>query len=79
MSGEPEESEPRKPLMRCIGEFVGHVWRGVVAPVGGPEVETRRAVCREESAGVIGDEVGGEVAKVRLRRTTIEEVEVERR
>lgn len=63
--------------MRCLGEFVGHVWRGVVAPVGGGAVEKSRAAREEEREGVIGAGEG-EAVKVRVRRTTIEEVEVER-
>lgn len=77
MSGEPGDREPRKPLMRCFGEFVGHVWRGVVAPVGKGGVEKRRAARDEEREAVIGAGEG-EAVKVRMRRTTIEEVEVER-
>lgn len=61
-----------KSLMRSLGEFVGHIWRGVSAPVEPTprKAEVRRTV--EECEGVPGP--GGE--QVILRRTTIDEVEI---
>lgn len=56
-----------KSLARSLGEFVGHLWRGVrttpVAP-GGEKREVRRTVEEEDRGDVI------------LRRTTIEEIEI---
>jgi hypothetical protein len=59
-----------KSLMRSLGEFVGHIVRGVKAPVE-PTPPERRQVNRtvEEETR---DTPNG---KVTLRRTTIEEVE----
>ena len=60
----------RKPIMRSLGEFVGHITKAVKtdpADPGGHEV--RREI--EERAG----EVDGR--KVTLRRTIIEEVRFE--
>lgn len=58
-----------KPLMRCLGEFVGQVWKGVRADPAagrapqGERREVRRTVEEEHRPGVV------------LRRTTIEEIE----
>lgn len=59
--------EPRKPIMRCLGEFFGNIAKGVKTKLGdGTErVEVNRTV--EETT----DEQG-----VTLRRTTIDEIEV---
>lgn len=60
----------RKPLMRSLGEFVGHIWSGVKAdPGGGGRVERRRETAEKETI----DEQG---RRVILRRTVVEEVEV---
>jgi hypothetical protein len=62
------KKKPPKPLMRSLGEFVGHIIRAVrtdptkPAPVGRKEV--RRTVEEEQRGDVV------------LRRTTIEEVEL---
>ncbi len=60
-------SEPRKPLMRCLGEFFGNIAKGVRAKPGedSERVEVNRTV--EETTNEQG---------VTLRRTTIDEVEV---
>ena len=50
-----------KSLMRNLGEFVGHIWRGVTH---NPDKKTIRKTIEEE------DRDG-----VTLRRTTIEEIE----
>ena len=59
--------EPRKPLMRCLGEFFGNIAKGVRAKPGedSERVEVNRTV--EETTNEQG---------VTLRRTTIDEVEV---
>lgn len=59
--------EPRKPLMRCLGEFFGNIAKGVKTKPGEntDRVEVKRTV--EETTNEQG---------VTLRRTTIDEVEV---
>lgn len=60
----------KKPLMRALGEFFGHISRGVKTPLkpqGDPQV--LRHEVQEESR----DTPQG---KVVLRRTTIEEIEL---
>lgn len=55
--------------MRCLGEFVGHIVHGVKA-----DVELTRHVTRheiEEETREVGNQ------KVTLRRTTIEEIEID--
>ena len=60
----------RKGLMRSLGEFVGHIAHAVRKPVpGGERREVRREVETEDRDTPQG--------KVTLRRTTIEEIEVE--
>jgi len=61
----------RKSLARSLGEFVGHIWRGVSADPSKDRREISRRVEHEQR------DVGGQ--KVILRRTTIEEVEVDHR
>jgi len=53
-----------KSLMRCLGEFVGHVWTAIRQPAG-----TRKQQLRHETQ----ETRKGEVV---LRRTVIEEVEI---
>ena len=59
--------EPKKPLMRCLGEFFGNIAKGVKAKPGeeSERVEVNRTV--EETTNEQG---------VTLRRTIIDEVEV---
>ena len=59
--------EPRKPLMRCLGEFFGNIAKGVKTKPGEDtdRVEVKSTV--EETTNEQG---------VTLRRTTIDEVEV---
>ena len=59
-----------KSLMRSLGEFVGHIVRGVKEPVGNKPTVVRKEV--EEREG----EAGPNGERVILRRTTIDEVEV---
>ena len=58
-------SEPRKPLMRCLGEFFGNIAEGIRTK---PEAGTRQEVARTVEERVDGD--------VTLRRTTIDEIEI---
>jgi hypothetical protein len=55
-----------KPLMRSLGEFFGHVWRGV-------KTDPARKVIR---TNVEEEERQTAEGKVVLRRTTVEEVEI---
>jgi hypothetical protein len=58
-------SPPSKPLMRSLGEFFGHIVKGIRT---NPESKTeeRRTVEEEDRGDVI------------LRRTTIEEIEIKK-
>ena len=58
-------SHSRKSLMRSLGEFVGHVWKGVKTD---PSHEQQRQTLRKS---VEEEQRDG----VTLRRTTIEEIE----
>lgn len=59
----------RKGLMRSLGEFVGHIAKGVRTPADASRrTEVRREVELEERQTPQG--------KVTLRRTTIEEIEL---
>lgn len=66
-----EKSKPG--LARSLGGFFGGIVRGFTAPIEGEKavVERRESVEEEEREGAHGE-------KVTLRRTVIEEVEVER-
>ena len=55
-------TEHNKPLMRCLGEFVGHIFRAVKSDVRTHEVNK---TIEEKSDG-----------KMTLRRTTIDEIEI---
>lgn len=55
-------AEHNKPLMRCLGEFVGHIFRAVKSDVRTREV-ARNVEEKKES-------------KMTLRRTTIDEIEI---
>lgn len=61
--------EPRKSLMRSLGEFVGHIVAGVRAD---PARERTTVARHTEEAAAQGPD--GE--RITLRRTTIEEIEV---
>lgn len=56
-------SEERKSIMRCLGEFTGHIIKAVKKPSG-----KKRTTIRHESE----EKTRGDVT---LRRTVIEEVE----
>ena len=59
-----------KSISRSLGEFVGHIWRGATKDVSRDKREVRRTVEEEERDTPQG--------KVTLRRTTIEEIEIEK-
>jgi hypothetical protein len=58
-----------KPLMRSLGEFFGHIVKGIKTNPAKAKDQPQRTVIREE----VQEEQHGDVV---LRRTTIEEVEV---
>jgi hypothetical protein len=64
-------SSKDKPLMRSLGEFVGHIIRGIRTDPAKP----RTTVLKKEIKKEIKEEDRGDVI---LRRTTIEEIEVKR-
>ncbi len=66
----PTPDPDHKPLARSLGEFVGHIWRGVTGDVTRERHEVSRTVEEEERETERG--------KVTLRRTTIEEIEFEK-
>jgi hypothetical protein len=57
-------AESKKPLMRSLGEFFGHIIRGIRTD---PSRKTIRKTVEQEQRG-----------DVVLRRTTIEEIELKR-
>lgn len=64
----PDHAKPG--LMRSLGRFTGHLWHAVCATPRRDRSEVRREV--EETEGELPDG-----RRVTLRRTTIEEVEIE--
>lgn len=62
--------EPKKSIMRSLGEFFGHIAQGVRT-----DVEKDRRVTRREVQEERRDTPSG---RVTIRRTTIEEVEIDR-
>ncbi len=73
----PSAPQPRKSLMRSLGEFVGHIWKGATAPVEGdnkhPDHAARSQRLRIELEQEQRSTPQGPVV---LRRTTIEEIEL---
>jgi len=59
-----------KSIARSLGEFVGHLWFSVTRDVTSEKHEVRRTIEEEERDTSVG--------KVTLRRTTIDEVEIDR-
>ncbi|MEC9372489.1 MAG: hypothetical protein VYC34_01540 [Planctomycetota bacterium] len=64
-----------KSLMRSLGLFVGHVWRGVTSDPTKDGGSSDKTVVRHDVEEEVRETPRG---KVRIRRTTIEEMEVER-
>ena len=54
-----------KPLMRCLGEFVGHIIKSIISNPSKTTREMNRSV-QERKEG-----------QVTLRRTTIDEIEIQ--
>jgi hypothetical protein len=67
MAAAPDKP-PKKSLMRNLGEFFGHIVRGVKSEPGGESGEGER----HEVSRKVEEERRGDVV---LRRTTIEEIE----
>jgi len=67
------QRQPRKSLMRSLGEFVGHIVQG--ARTDPSKEQTQRRVMRHDVQEEERRTTEG--GKVTLRRTTIEEVEFE--
>lgn len=64
-SPEHGHADHRKPLMRCLGEFVGGIWHGVSSPA---RLAEHRRVTEET------EQRATPAGPVTLRRTIIEEV-----
>jgi hypothetical protein len=65
---------PEKSIARSLGEFFGHIWKGVQEPVGQPPAKTEgKMVVHERTEEEVRDTPQG---KVVLRRTIVEEMEV---
>ncbi|MCA9274099.1 MAG: hypothetical protein KDA31_13765 [Phycisphaerales bacterium] len=63
-------SNKKESISRSLGKFTGEIWRALRAPADGKQThEVKRTVETEERDTPAG--------KVTLRRTTIEEIEVE--
>jgi len=62
----------KKPLMRSLGEFVGHIAKGITTDPSKPSVA--RQTIREQ---VEEEERETPQGKMILRRTTIEEIEMQ--
>ncbi len=63
-------AEKQKPLMRSLGEFFGHVVKGIKTDPA-KDRETQKTVVKKE----VQEEDRGDMV---LRRTTIEEIEIKR-
>ena len=61
--------ETKKSVSRSLGEFFGHIWKGVTEPVEGD----RKIVVREEKTEEVRQTPTGTVI---VRRTVVEEMEV---
>lgn len=71
MNDQPVKPDPPKSIMRSLGEFFGHVAKGVKTDPGTkppPRQVVRQSVEEEQRETPQG--------KVTIRRTTIEEIEV---
>ena len=68
----PNDNPGKEPLARSLGRFFGHIARGITSDV--TKDTTRHEVSRNVEEEERVDDSG---RKVTLRRTTIEEVEIE--
>ena len=64
MADRSSDTQKKKPLMRSLGEFVGHIVKAVRTEPGPKRIPVNRTTHEEKR----GD--------VTLRRTTIEEIEI---
>ncbi len=71
MSAPPPTGPKKKPLMRLLGEFVGHVAQGVKTDPTKPPATGNVHEVRRETTEEVKETRQGQVV---LRRTTIEEV-----
>ncbi len=69
----PDMTDQRKGIMRSLGEFVGHIARGLATDPAKPRVG-ERTVVREDTTQ--SEETTADGRRVILRRTVIEEIEV---
>ncbi|MEQ9208037.1 MAG: hypothetical protein RLN78_11775 [Phycisphaerales bacterium] len=58
------------PISRAVGRFFGHLWHSTTKPVDTKKETTTVSKSTQESQG----EINGQ--KVTLRKTTIEEIEI---
>jgi len=73
----PQRRGTKASLARSLGEAVGHVWRAIRDDPTKPEAGTTRREVSRTSEQVEAADADGQ--RVTLRRTTIEEVEIDRR
>jgi hypothetical protein len=66
-------AKPNKTLMRSIGEFFGHIVRGVRTPADEPDPPDAHVLRREVEEQSRDTPAG----RVTLRRTTVEELRIE--
>lgn len=64
------DPQDKKSLSRSLGEFFGHIWKGVQEPVGG---EPQKQILRQETTEQVRETEHG---KVIVRRTVVEELEI---
>jgi len=72
MTGKKDNRKNDKSLARNLGEFVGHLWKGVTGEASSKEQPARREVSRRQETETRDTPQG----KVTLRRTIIEEVDL---
>lgn len=70
-----EDSKDKKSLSRSLGEFFGHIWKGVQEPVEGdmPAHTHEKQILRQETIEQVRETEQG---KVIVRRTVVEELEI---
>ncbi|MBL8877373.1 MAG: hypothetical protein JNM86_16400 [Phycisphaerae bacterium] len=64
------DPQDKKSLSRSLGEFFGHIWKGVQEPVG---QDPQKQILRQETTEQVRDTEHG---KVIVRRTIVEELEI---
>ncbi|MFO0859604.1 MAG: hypothetical protein U0570_03545 [Phycisphaerales bacterium] len=63
------DSGSKKSLSRSLGEFFGHIWKGVKEPV-----EPEKRIVRQQT---VEEERQTPAGKVIVRRTVVEEMELQ--